>query len=119
MAREKVNREKIIEVLTNPEFFLRKEQAGALHITTKTLWLRRKEDSTIDEDVAKIIREGTGNIVARGLQRLERIIDGYGDSSDAIRALKLLLEYRGELKGDGNGAVVNIIMPDRKNNGDD
>jgi len=106
---KKVSREQIVEVLADIELTTREEQASKLGISRITLWERLKADPTIEQDVMEAVKEATANTVRNGFARMHTIISSKSsENKDAIRALELVLKYRGEIidKTEHSGAVT-------------
>lgn len=95
---KKVTRAEIINVLVDPQYITREDQAIALRISRKVLWERLKADPTIEADVNQAVREGTAHTVKNGMARMHQIISSArSQDKDAIKALEVVLKYRGEL----------------------
>ena len=80
---KKVTRAEIINVLVDPQYITREDQAIALRISRKVLWERLKADPTIEADVNQAVHQ--------------IISSARSQDKDAIKALEVVLKYRGEL----------------------
>ncbi len=95
---KKVTRAEILNILVDPQYITREDQAIALRISRKVLWERLKADLTIEADVTQAVREATAQTVKNGMTRMHRIISStHSQDKDAIKALEVVLKYRGEL----------------------
>lgn len=121
---KKAPRAEIINVLVDPQYITREDQAIALRISRKVLWERLKADPTIEADVNQAVREATAHTVKNGMVRMHRIISStHSQDKDAIKALEVVLKYRGELvdkrehtgkDGDPLELIVNVTVPNNK-----
>lgn len=113
MGKKKVTDGEIIEILADPKYKTRQDQADVLGIARESLWERLKKKPKIITRVKELVDEGTANTVAKGFNRLDRIIDG-GRDGDAIKALRHILDYRGEIATklihEGGDNPINIIV---------
>lgn len=100
MGRKKVTDEEILLAYANPNLKDVKDILEELSISRPGLWMRKNKIENFDERLQEITKAATNISATEGFKEMHRIITSDSrqiSAKDKISALRLVLQYRGEL----------------------